>query len=850
MICVCGYSARRLYSVFRSGYTLSNLVRRSKVSNFLNRLDHSDFPDMDWAQAYRFYLDAAQNLINSSYMRDTPKVFWFYPQRDLYKDSSTEISTFSPWDRFYSQRWAGFSGALVLQHQNPDDLVLTEMGYIAGWLYRDDFYKNLFQYNVWAYKKPRVRGASRELVERWRDLSLNLKTYTIRSWEDERIYRHKTYQTSMIESFVENVLVMRGFGFYDEENPPRLTWEQAYGELEPHSGPVPLNHTDHFDIESSQQPYYETGLVYESNQMDQQLGLTQLDLLKRTMNLVSDVERRISASTFHNIEYNKFVLFENDRTGLFARHFNYLQTLFLWQDLFLKKRIGFVRKSLKVLSLLYKFREARSVRIPKLQIKIARSVDILSETWLREAAQIFVCYKKHIRPGYLKRCVTNLLTRDIFRLAVFSQYRSLRSNYSLDSRKWSRSWSIHSALWDARAYTRWVFSIERALLQSNLLTSTSLVSLGLHEEHCYTKDFIYETGDRFFWHFWFPILSLLSSQLGFPHPHHTAETLKFVLTPKTFIVLQTEASVLKPTVSLDNSPALTARSLFFLPKDLRISKSRLFREAPFQYPVLVKELETKVHAQRDFSRSWVWLSAFRDRYLMTSNHERNPFNLLQASITFFKLLSRERCEAVLVNCKRRSSVSLYNQLVLRVKLLNQHPFVIRQITKDTFNTGGFYQFRSLYKTYLHRHQFLTSSVKFLKDSVRGGSFNDLSQKLINTNIHRPWMLDSEICILSEFLESRITLADDPFGWVFVKETQFLSYNDLDLRATKLTMQDASDVSNFTKPHVVPKNLLLSVQNHSVYTQSKSDRVRKLKQDINYFKKYFSVYDAIKRFEKL
>ena len=92
---------------------------------------------------------------------------------------------------------------------------------------------------------------------------------------------------------------------------------------------------------------------------------------------------------------------------------------------------------------------------------------------------------------------------------------------------------------------------------------------------------------------------------------------------------------------------------------------------------------------------------------------------------------------------------------------------------------------------------------------------------------------------------RCTFADDPNGWIFVKDSgysvQKAHYTLFDF----IPVTDSPILSNSTLPSPNPWFL---TQKHFVYTQNKATRLRKLKQDLSYFKKYFTVYDTIKKFE--
>lgn len=827
---------KRFFSVFRSGYTLSGVVRKSRVSNFLNRQGHSFLPDTGWSQAQRFYLGMGQMFFEQSFRN--PPVFWFYPSKDLFLDFQSEESAFSPWDSFYSSRWFGFSGANISEFKTISELSLNESSYIASWLYKDDFYKTLFRYNVDAYKKSKIRGSSRELSERWRDLQLNLDTYSTFSWEDERLYRHKTHQASMIQSFVENVFVMKGFGFYDEENPPKMSWDQAYGELEEHKGPIPMTHKNYFDIEEDQYLDYQKGLIFESRihhlkLLDYQKSM---DFLKRSILLATDVERRVSASSFQSIDYTPLELVSRDRNALRHGHIHYLQSVFLWGRIFFySKQDNIGLFFLKVLILIHNFRNARAIKLPLLSVHSSSQIQTLSETWLREAAQIFLVYRTQNRPGYLKRLLTHLISRDVFRIASFSQKKILKSLYVKNPSRWMRSWALFSFLWDSRSYTRWIYSLEKSLLRKELLTSITFLALlfsrtGSFYAQDYDEDFL----GRFYWYVWFPSIFSLSQQLGLPYPKSTVEKVRLVRSPKPIFVSYFSGASSSRTL-LNSLLCPLVQSAVFLPKEIRISKNRLTRSNPFSYRTLVQELESRVHAQNSFARTWMWLSELRSRFDLLS-FSGAPSLPLQISSVFHKFIDKDRFVSVFAVTKRRFSVATYNQLVFRVKLVGQHRYTVVRTTADTFpfNLDDLW----LYKTYKNREDLLRSSLYSFR--IRG---KFLASDLVLRNAHRPWFF--ETTEVSEFCSERFTFADDPNGWIFVKDFDYSVQKNNYILSDPVFLQEGLCSS---KPSSTSLNPWFLTQKHFVHTQNKSTRLRKLKQDLSYFKKYFTVYDIIKKFE--
>lgn len=825
---------KRFFSVFRSGYTLSGVVRKSRVSNFLNRQGHFFLPEMGWSQAQRFYLGLGQLFFEESFV--TPSTFWFYPSKDLFLNSESENSSFSPWDSFYSSRWFGFSGANITEFKTVSELSLNESGYIASWLYQDDFYKNFFRHNVHAYKKSKIRGSSRELSERWRDLQLNLDTYSTLSWEDERLYKHKTHQASMIQSFVENVFVMKGFGFYDEENPPKMSWEQAYGELEEHKGPIPMTHRNYFDIEENQYADYQRGLVSEHRH--HQLGFLNsqksMDFLKRSVLLATDVERRISASSFQAIEYTQLDLIPRDRDALRHRHVSYLQFLFLWgQSISCFRNKVTSLFFLKSLVLLHTFRNTRTARLPVLSLQASSSVRVLSEAWLREAAQIFLVYRTQDRPNYLKRLFTHLVSRDFFRIASFCQKRNLRSLYSKNPRRWMRSWALFSFLLDSRSYTRWVYSLERSLLKKELLTSMNFLALSFSKTNFfYLQNFDEDFLGRFYWYVWFPSIFSLSQQLGLPYPKSTVEKVKLVCTPKPIFISYFSGSVSNKNV-MRSSFRPSVQSAVFLPKEFRISKNRLARNNPFSYKTLVQELESRVHAQNSFARTWMWLSEIKHRFELLPETSALP---LQISSVFHKFIAKDRFISVFAVAKRRLSVASYNQLVFRVKLVGQHRFTVNRISRDTFSFD--LDDLRLYKSYKERADLLRTSLEPFRIYKKF-----LTSALIFKNVHRPWFFETKET--ADFCMHRCTFADDPNGWIFVKDSSYSVQKAHYTLFDFVPVTDSPILSNSTLPSPNPWFL---TQKHFVHTQNKATRLRKLKQDLSYFKKYFTVYDTIKKFE--
>jgi hypothetical protein len=829
---------RRCFSVFRSGYTLSGVVRKSRISNFLNRKGHFLFPEMGWSQAHRFYLSMGQMFFEQSFSQRNKNI-WFYPSKDLFSDSGVERSSFSPWDRFYTSRWFGFSGSNILEYKTFSELLLNEADYLAAWCHKDGFYRQLYRHNVDAYKKTKVRGASRDLTERWRDLQVNLDNYVMLSWEDERLYKHKTHQTSMIESFVENVFVMRGFGFYDEENPPRMTWEQAYGELEEHEGPIPRTHRNYFDIDENQYLAYQQGLVSEArrHQIEFPESMENLDFLKRSVALATDVERRVSAFSFQRIEYTPLELTSRDRLDLKTRHLHYVNSLLLWGNLVSYfKGPGVDLFLLKTLILLSTFRSSRAIRIPLLSLSGSTYVDVLSQSWLREAAQAFVAYKTYDRPHYLKRIVSHLLEKDMFKVASFCQKRILRSLYANNPQRWLRSWSTFSFLWDARSYARWLYSLEGSILRKELLTTMTLVSYLLHKNNSRTFDpFDQDLLGRFYWYMWFPSIFSLSKQLGLPYPKTTIEKIKLVRTPSTVLVSYFSGTSSKEDLDKSSLRPIIQRAVF-LPKEIRISKNRLSRSNPFSYQMLVQELESRVHAQNPFVRTWFWLAELRSRFDNSLKLANPQLLSSQLSFIFFKFIAKDRYIAAQSNIKRRAAVSSYNQLVFRIKLLGQHRFTVSRIVKDTFPFD--LESVSLYRTYLGRKLLLDASLKHIQAQRR-----PTNSDLILRNLHRPWFFETDGSL--DFCSNRVTFADDPSGWLFVPDPAYMKS-----RSVYTSQETLSLDSDVTKFNCLGRRLTpaLLTQRHFVNTQNKSMRLRKLKQDLNYFKKYFSVYDTIKKFE--
>jgi hypothetical protein len=828
---------KRNFSVFRSGYTLSVLVRKSRLSNFLNRRGHFSFPEMGWSQAHRFYLGMGQAFFEASFL-DPKACIWFYPSRDLFSDSDVERSSFSPWDRFYSSRWFGFSGANVLEHKTLSELLLSESDYLAAWCYKDDFYRLLYRHNVDAYKKTKAKGASRDLTERWRDFQLNLDKYVTLSWDDQRLYKHKTHQSSMIESFVENVFVMRGFGFYDEENPPRMTWEQAYGELEERKGPIPTTHRNYVELEDEQFLQYQQGLVSESHhyQVERTYSLQSLDFLNRSVALATDVERRISAFSFQRVEYTPLELCVRDRLDLKSRHTRYISSLLLWGSLpqyFSTSGVGFFL--LKTLILLFSFRNANTLRIPTLSFSGSACIETLSQSWSRESALVFLSYKTYDRPNYLKRVFSHLISRDLFRIASFSQKKLLKTLYSNNPQKWLRAWSTFSFLWDSRSYTRWLYALERSLLRKELLTTMTFLSILSHKNNhagfdVFNPDFL----GRFYWYMWFPSIFSLSNQLGLPYPKTTIEKVQLVRSPVPVLISYFSGSSSKKRLDRSLLSPIIQRAVF-LPKEIRISKNRLSRDNPFSYRTLVQELESRVHAQNPFTRTWFWLSELRTRFDDPLGLQINPALSLKLASVFFGFISKDRYLAIRANIKRKNAVSTYNQLIFRIKLLGQHQSSVLRIIRDTFPID--LQAIGLFEIYTHRQLLLSASAKHLRNT------RSTSSDLILRNVHRPWFFETNI--VSGFCHKHLTLADDPTGWVFVSEDVYVK------KTSAYTSQEVIFLDkDMAKFNILNRSLdpLFLTQRHFVNTQNKSTRLRKLKQDLNYFKKYFTVYDTIKKFE--
>jgi hypothetical protein len=832
MICI------RCYSFFQTGYTLSALTRRSHVSNFLNEGGGDLFPALKFSEAYRLYAGFGQFVLENNFSSKIPQ---FHPSKDLYKDSQVERSGFSPWQRFYANRWSGFSGVLIPHYRDLVDLVLDESTYFASWCYRGDFYSTLLDYNINAHKKSTLRGSSRLLAEKWRDVSLNISDYVVRGWEEERQYKHNTRRSMLIDSFIENVLVMKRVGLYNTANPPSMTWEQVYGTLEKSEEPVPLMLSDYTSIEDMPYNCYHKSLLSTQYIYKTQKDSRVVNFLSRAIRLVNDVERRISATTFNSIEFYRLDLHPGHKDLLFTAHFRYLQALFLWREVFFKKlplRPTLFRKSTKTMSLLYRDRLSRAIRIPFLKVKTNPHLEVLAESWTREAIQNFLFYRKRLSTPYLKRMLINLINRDLFLMASFTQLFSLRGVYLSNTSKYIRSWSMHSIVWDSRSYTRWVASLNNSLIQSNLTTTLSLLTTSFQKNSLREDSFISSNSLRLYWSFWLPIIIIFAERLGLPYPNVDLEGLRLVSRPGTLVISYFDGSFKSDYNS--GGVFTSLQSGFFLPKELRISKARLSRDRLFQYPVTIKELEGKVHAQGDFSRMWQWVSQAKERY--EASDKTTPLHPVYLSILFSKLLFSDRKGSFLSNYSRRLLVASYNQIVLRIKLLgDEHRYVFRKLLTDTLSFSTTERQLNLYQDYLERGELLKYSVKQVSKSRIQKDIHLAT--LTKINIHRPWIFSTSICVST--LPTALTFADDPNGWLFIKplkskdrlkkQIYSSSYKPFSFRDfNKASYSNVGDTVNF----------------YQVFATNRCNRLKQLKQDINYFKKYFSVYDAIKKLENL